>query len=141
MIEKLKAEHREKEINETVKVMKKWNKMQAPVSKDLAYVEGDLFRAYIHDMKIVQRFAVLNRKAMAEAILKELCAAYGGRFQNGYNPFTMLIDAPISIFKDYDRYWYEYEDTIKVGEDGRTYRGSQLYVIEKESGKRIAKFH
>ncbi len=21
----------------------------------------------------------------------------------------MLIDAPISIFKDYDRYWYEYE--------------------------------
>ena len=70
MIEKLKAEHREKEINDTIKAMKKWNKLQAPVSKDLAYVEGDLFRAYIHDMKIVQRFAVLNRKAMAEAVLK-----------------------------------------------------------------------
>ena len=70
MIARLKAEHREKEINDTVNAMKKWNKMQASVSKDLAYVEGDLFRAYIHDMKIVQRFAVLNRKAMAEAILK-----------------------------------------------------------------------
>lgn len=32
-------------------------------------MEGDLFNAYIHDMKITQRFAVLNRKAMAEAIL------------------------------------------------------------------------
>ena len=37
--------------------------------KDLAYVEGALFDDYIHDMKIVQRFAVLNRKAMAETIL------------------------------------------------------------------------
>jgi RNA-splicing ligase RtcB len=39
------------------------------VPKDLAYVEGALFDDYLHDMKIMQRFAVLNRKAMVEAIL------------------------------------------------------------------------
>ena len=69
-----------------------------------------------------------------------LCAAYGGRFQNGHNPFKMLIDAPISIFKDYDRYWYEYEDSIKIGKDGLTYQSRQMYVIEKETGRRVATY-
>ena len=43
----------------------------------------------------------------------------------------MLIDAPISIFKDYDRYWYEYEQHENYS--------STLYVVEKETGKRVAK--
>ena len=36
------------------------------------YVEGLLFEDYIHDMRIVQRFAVLNRKAMTDVILSGL---------------------------------------------------------------------
>jgi len=39
------------------------------IPKDLAYVEGVLFDDYIHDMKIIQRFAVLNRKAMMDVML------------------------------------------------------------------------
>jgi len=39
------------------------------VPKDLAYVENSLFADYIHDMKVVQQFAVLNRRAMVETIL------------------------------------------------------------------------
>ena len=31
---------------------------------------GDLFEEYIHDMKIIQRFAELNRQAMMDEILK-----------------------------------------------------------------------
>jgi len=62
-----------------------------------------------------------------------LCAAYGGKYPNGYIPFTMLIEAPISIFKDYDRYWYEYE---KLKD-----QGSILFVIEKETGRRMARYH
>lgn len=38
--------------------------------RDLAYVSGELFGDYIHDMKIVQRFAELNRKAMIHEIIK-----------------------------------------------------------------------
>ena len=37
--------------------------------KDLTYVDGGLFDDYIHDMKIIQRFAELNRKAMIDTIL------------------------------------------------------------------------
>lgn len=35
----------------------------------LAYLEGQLFEDYIHDMKIVQRYAELNREAMGYDIL------------------------------------------------------------------------
>lgn len=40
--------------------------------KDLSYIEGDSFDDYIHDMKIVQNFALLNRKAIMEIILNEM---------------------------------------------------------------------
>ncbi len=40
------------------------------IPRDLAYVSGQLFDDYIHDMKLVQYFAELNRKAMAEEIIR-----------------------------------------------------------------------
>lgn len=45
-------------------------KFKTDVPRDLAYVEGALMDDYIHDMKVVQRFAMLNRKAMMEDIVK-----------------------------------------------------------------------
>ena len=36
----------------------------------LAYVSGELFEQYIHDMKSVQHFAMLNRQAMMDEIVK-----------------------------------------------------------------------
>ena len=67
VIAQLKAEGRQKEIQATVSRLKA--ETEIPVPKDLAYVEGDLFDDYIHDMKIMQRYAVLNRKAMVDTIL------------------------------------------------------------------------
>ena len=66
-IEKLKAEGRFQEIEATIKSLKKEHRIEIPA--DLVYVEGKLFEDYIHDMKIIQRFAMLNRKAMVERIL------------------------------------------------------------------------
>ncbi|NLA70579.1 MAG: RtcB family protein [Clostridiales bacterium] len=42
------------------------------ISKDLSYIEGQLFDNYIEDMHIVQHFATLNRKAMMDEILAEM---------------------------------------------------------------------
>lgn len=42
------------------------------VPKALAYVEHELFDDYIHDMKIIQKFADINRKAMVEEIVREM---------------------------------------------------------------------
>lgn len=67
-IASLKAEGRQKEIQRTLKRLERESRVDIP--KDLAYVEGELFSDYIHDMKLVQRFAVLNRKAMADIIMK-----------------------------------------------------------------------
>ncbi len=43
---------------------------QSSVPRELAYVEGALLEQYLHDMKIAQEYAMLNRKAMTEVILK-----------------------------------------------------------------------
>lgn len=63
----MKAEGRFQEIQKTITALKKERVLDIP--KDLAYVEGKLFDDYIHDMKLTQRFAVLNRKAMADIIV------------------------------------------------------------------------
>jgi len=57
-----------------------------------------------------------------------LCFTYGGTYHSGTAPFEMLIEAPPSVFKDYERYWFEWNDH------------EALYVIEKETGKRVAKW-
>ena len=68
-IKSLKAEGRSKEIESEIKRIKRESAANVAMPKDLAYVTGGLFDDYIHDMKIMQRFAVLNRKAMMDVIL------------------------------------------------------------------------
>lgn len=66
MIAQLKAEGRETEIEAKRVEMNAQIKTQIP--KDLAYVSGYLFDDYINDMRIMQHFAMLNRKAMINSI-------------------------------------------------------------------------
>ena len=66
-IDHLKDEGRFQEIQKTIKALKKEHELNIP--KDLAYVEGKLFEDYIHDMKLTQQFAMLNRKAMVDVIM------------------------------------------------------------------------
>ena len=69
VIDMLKASGRSKEIQSTLKKLKS---KKSPVPKPLAYVEGVLFDQYLHDMKIAQRFAELNRQAMMDIIIGEM---------------------------------------------------------------------
>ena len=66
-IAQLKAEGRFQEIQKTIKALKAEHALTIP--KDLAYVEGKLFEDYIHDMKLTQQFALLNRKAIVDVIM------------------------------------------------------------------------
>jgi len=83
VIAQLKAQGRSQEIQSTVKALK--GQSALPVPKELTYVEGGLFDDYIYDMKIVQRFAMLNRKAMVDTILVELGLNAGERFTTIHN--------------------------------------------------------
>ncbi len=68
LITELKQQGREKEIQKSIAARKKEQNTSIP--KQLAYVSGDLFEQYIHDMKIIQKYADLNRQAMMDEILK-----------------------------------------------------------------------
>lgn len=65
----LKAKGLQKDIENTVKILK----MQAPnIPEHLAYVEGQLFENYIHDMRITQEYAKLNRRTIADIIVHDM---------------------------------------------------------------------
>ncbi|MCI8360820.1 MAG: RtcB family protein [Clostridiales bacterium] len=68
LIAQMKREGRQKEIQKELRRLK--NLKQTHIPRPLAYVSGELFDQYIHDMKIVQRFAALNRRAMIDEIVK-----------------------------------------------------------------------
>ncbi len=68
MIEQMKAEGREKEILERKNAM--MSQVLTDIPKELAYVSGYLFDDYLNDMGILQHFAMLNRKAMVDVILR-----------------------------------------------------------------------
>ena len=70
LILQLKAEGRNNEIQDRLSEMK--SQILTTIPKDLAYVSGSLFDDYINDMGIMQHFAMMNRKAMMDEILKGL---------------------------------------------------------------------
>jgi RNA-splicing ligase RtcB len=87
LIEKLKSEGRSKEIQSTLSSLKKRNDQKIP--EDLAYVSGGLFDDYIHDMRITQRFASLNRLAIIDAILRGLGLTKADGFSTIHNYIDM----------------------------------------------------
>lgn len=83
VIAQLKAEHRERDIEKALKYLP--NPAASGILKDLAYCEGQLMKDYIHDMKIVQQFAVLNRKAIVDEIMTSLCLHVEEEFTTIHN--------------------------------------------------------
>ena len=68
-IAKLKSEGKERDIENTIKIIK----MQAgDIRKDLCHVSDGDFDNYIHDMVIVQEFANANRLRIASSIIEHL---------------------------------------------------------------------
>lgn len=60
--------------------------MQEPkIPKDLCYVTGQNFENYLHDMKIAQEFAVLNRQTIADIIIQHMDLHVVSLFQTIHN--------------------------------------------------------
>ena len=70
IVAQLKAEGREREISTVLAGFRATAVPEIPA--ELAYVEGRLFDDYIHDMRITQLFATMNRKAMVDVILEKM---------------------------------------------------------------------
>lgn len=85
IIKQYKEQGREKEIQEAlIKINNKYNgKTKLP--KDLCYLEGKDREDYLHDMKLCQEFAVLNRDYIAYKICKELSVLCNNYFHTIHN--------------------------------------------------------
>lgn len=80
LIAVLKAQGREKDINSELQKLS-----QPKFIKELAYLEGEDFEDYINDMEIVQQFASLNRKTIAELALGLMDLHVASTFETIHN--------------------------------------------------------
>lgn len=78
----LKEAGNSKDIQKMIKAYKNENPV---VPKDLAYLEGDLFQAYIADMKLAQRFAYENRMHIAKTIAEHMKWEFAEQFDSVHN--------------------------------------------------------
>ncbi|MFJ5714297.1 RtcB family protein [Neobacillus sp. NPDC093127] len=82
IIQQLKAEGRQKDIQAAIQGYK--DKIPV-IPNDLAYLEGEDFENYIHDMKLAQSFAKANRKEIARAITDNMGFEEIERFDTVHN--------------------------------------------------------
>ncbi|WMM24948.1 RtcB family protein [Tissierella sp. MB52-C2] len=77
-----KAEGKRKEIKKVLEELKKeYDNLQPSYPKALCYLTGEYREKYLHDMKICQEYASLNREVMVDIILQSL-------FKKGLHEFT-----------------------------------------------------
>lgn len=80
LIEKLKNEGREKEIEYALKVFDK-----PKIPSYLAYLEGIHLKNYLYDVGIIQKYAHINRKTMANEIITRMGLTVEEEFTTCHN--------------------------------------------------------
>ncbi len=83
LIGSLKAAGKQKQIQKELKKLHSQKRTNIP--KQLAYTFGTLFEQYIHDMKITQKFAMLNRQAMMDEIIRGMGVHAAEQFTTIHN--------------------------------------------------------
>ena len=104
-IDQVRAEGREKELS---KLLRTWQAelpgAEVTVPYEVAWCEGSLFDDYIHDMKIMQAYAALNRRIITEVILKNCKLHAVDQFETIHNYIDMermiLRKGSVSAAKD-----------------------------------------
>ncbi len=72
VVEQLTSQGRQGELDAALAEVTKKYAHKTKIPADLCYLEGEQMVAYMHDLKLCQQFASLNRRTMAEAIVKHL---------------------------------------------------------------------
>jgi len=87
---KTKKRKRKKEIEDEIEKIS-----PIKISKQLAYVQGESYRNYLHDMKIVQQYAVYNRKAIVDEIMNRM----GFEIEDQFTTIHNYIDLESMILR------------------------------------------
>ena len=108
IIKQYKSEGRRKEINKVLKDLEKqYKNLEPKYPKQLCYLTGEYRDKYLHDMKICQEYAELNREVMAQIILENLLGLNLMEFEHfhtthNYIDFedNIIRKGAISAYKD-----------------------------------------
>lgn len=86
-IKEYKEQGRQREIQQKLIEIHKKYEGKTKLPKDLCYLEGELRENYLHDMRICQEFAVMNREAIAGEIIARmgLMLCVGSHFETTHN--------------------------------------------------------
>lgn len=93
LIAQLTAEGKKHRIEGELKKLK--NTKRTPIPKPLCYVAGKDLDDYLHDMGVMQRYADLNRQAMADVIVKGMGFTVSESFTTVHN----YIDLDVKILR------------------------------------------
>lgn len=86
LIAKYKEQGREKEIQKAIEALQNdFIPNPLGIPKELCYLTGEYREQYLHDMQICQRFAAMNRKVIATAILAEMGLTELSSFETIHN--------------------------------------------------------
>lgn len=86
MLKTYKELGKEKEIQTTLKTLKKeFQKSKNKIPYELTYLEGKERDAYLHDMRLCQEFAVLNRFTIAKTIADYMGFDINNYFESVHN--------------------------------------------------------
>lgn len=96
LITEYKKAGKEKEISKALQILKnKFDNTMPSVSKELAYLEGQDMKDYLHDMKIAQEYAKKNRCAIASEIIEHMNLTIAHSFNTTHN----YIDLKVMILR------------------------------------------
>lgn len=90
IIDKLKSEGREKDIQNELSKLK-----NTIFDKELAHLDNEYYKMYLDDMSIVQQYASLNRKMIADIIVKSM----GWNVRYSFETIHNYIDVKTNILR------------------------------------------
>ena len=105
LIKSYKQQGRKKEIQSAIKELhRKFIINPLKIPKELCYLTGEYREKYLHDMKICQEYAILNRKIIADIILEKMNWKSLDEFESIHNYFdfktNIIRKGSISAQKD-----------------------------------------
>ena len=96
LIDEYKRTGRRKEIQAAIKILHKdFKAKELEIPKELCYLEGEYRERYLHDMKICQEYANLNRKMIGALIIKN----YGLEVKSMFTTIHNYIDHESNIVR------------------------------------------
>ena len=100
LIKDYKATGRQKEIQRGLTELKrKWQPDKLNIPKELCYLTGEHREMYLHDMKICQEFARVNRRAIQDIIFYYMGWTFSRSFMERFQTIHNYIDHDTNIVR------------------------------------------